>query len=146
VSTFHIPSIYVVLRKEGKIVFLLRSHTGYKDGTYTLPAGHVEDGESYKQAAVREAFEEVGVRIQPEHLRQVYTMQRDEKEKHVRVDVFFEAAQWEGEPANMEPEKHGQIAWFKAANLPYDQIMDYQAEALHNILHTQTTYHERGWE
>ncbi len=143
-STFHIPSIYVLLRRNGKIAFLLRSKTGYKDGAYTLPAGHVEKGESFRIAAAREALEEVGVRVAPQDLRQIYAMYRNEKEEYERVDLFFEATKWDGEPANMEPEKHGELAWFDAANPPYDKIMDYQAEALHNILNTSETYHERG--
>jgi 8-oxo-dGTP pyrophosphatase MutT (NUDIX family) len=40
-----------------------RANTGFKDGWYTLPAGHVKPGERFAEAAVREAREETGVSI-----------------------------------------------------------------------------------
>lgn len=90
-GTTNIPSVYVLLRKNGKVAFLKRANTGYKDGTFALPSGHVEAGESFRQAAVRETWEEVGVRVSPNELRQIYTMQRNEGVDNIRVDVFFEA-------------------------------------------------------
>jgi|GEM_PF-2924475 len=60
-STVNVPSIYVILRKDDKIAFILRTNTGYKDGSYTLPAGHVEEGENYRAAAAREAKKKWGL-------------------------------------------------------------------------------------
>lgn len=143
-STTNVPSIYVVLRDNNNIAFLLRSNTGYKDGTYTLPAGHVEEGESYRHAAVRETREEVGVDINPDDLRFLYTLQRQEQGNGgVRVDVFFEATKWTGTPSNTEAHKHSELAWFSIDNLPMDKIMDYQADALAAITHGEY-YGERG--
>lgn len=144
-GTTNVPSIYVIMRNDDKIAFLLRSSTGYKDGTHTLPAGHVEDWENYRTAAIREALEEVGVRIRPEDLDHAYTLQRYEVDNgDVRVDIFFDAKKWEGEPKNMEPHKHGELAWFSVEEMP-DTIMDYQADVLRAIARGGT-YHERGWE
>jgi len=72
-------------------------------------------------------------------------MQRyEEANGDIRVDIFFEAGKWEGEPRNMEPEKHGELAWFPANNLPLDKIMDYQADSLLAIARGES-YAERGW-
>jgi len=142
-GTLQIPCVYTLIRKDGKLLFVLREHTGYKDGTYTLPAGHVEPGESFTQAAVRECMEEVGLTVQPEDLRQLYTQHRYQSPEDIRIDVFFEAAKWTGEPRNMEPEKHGNLEWFDAENLP-ETIMDVQLHALRDIMAGQT-YSELGW-
>ena len=145
-KNFNVPSIYVILRDKDtdKLAFLLRTHTGYKDGTYTLPAGHVEHGESNRIAAAREALEEVGVRIALDGLHHVYTLQRNEAaNEDIRIDIFFEASKWDGEVKNMEPHKHGDVAWFTVEEMP-DTIMDYQAEVLRAIANGDT-YHERGW-
>lgn len=146
-GTTNVPSVYVILRREGKFVFVLRSNTGFKDGEYCLPAGHVEGTESFSQAAIREAAEEVGIQLKPSQLRLVHTMHRycDDHGGHVRVDAFFEADGWEGEPVNNEPDVHSEIAWFDAADLPFGKIVDWQSQALQRITEGRP-YSEFGWE
>jgi len=143
-GTTQVPSVYVLLRRGGKLAFVLRTHTGFMDGAYSLPAGHVEDGETFREAAIREAFEETGVKVNIDDLKYLHTMQRNRGD-HVRVDVFFEAAKWEGEPTNAEPELHGELTWFLADGLPYEDIMDYQGEALRQIA-AGKQYSEFGWD
>lgn len=58
-GTTNIPDVMAIIRREGKILFVLRQNTGYADGTFCLPGGHVEPGESFSTAAMREALEEV---------------------------------------------------------------------------------------
>lgn len=113
------------------------------DGTYSLPAGHVERGESFSEAAVRETLEEVGVRTEAKDLRHMFTMHRYKSDEDVRVDVFFEACTWQGEPFNAEPERHSAIKWIKISDLS-DDIMDYQLHALEQML-AGNTYAEQGW-
>jgi ADP-ribose pyrophosphatase YjhB (NUDIX family) len=55
-GTTNVPSCYVLVRDGDKILFVLREHTGFMDGKYSLPAGHVEEGERFTQAAARAAF------------------------------------------------------------------------------------------
>ena len=54
--------------KEGKILLSRRYQTGYEDGNYGLPSGHVDGGETIRDALTREVFEEVGVRIDKNNL------------------------------------------------------------------------------
>lgn len=144
-GTTNIPSVYVLIRKDGKLAFVLRTNTGYMDGTYGLPAGHVEDGERMRAAAAREALEEIDVHLEPDSLKHVHTMQRRQAEDHIRIDVFFEADQWTGGPKNNEPDMHGELAWFAEDDLPYDRIMDHQAEALRRIVRGEP-FSEIGWD
>ena len=48
---------------EIEILLTLRKNTGYRDGEYELPGGHVEAGEDLMQAMVREAREELLIDI-----------------------------------------------------------------------------------
>lgn len=142
-GTLNVPSVYVILRKKGKILFVFREHTGYQDGTYCLPSGHIEENENALAAAARETEEEVGVKIPLDKLKLVYTLHRM-TEKDVRVDFFFEATEWKGEPFNNEPRKHSLIAWFSPEELGQQPIMDYQAAVLAAVLKGQV-YSEWGW-
>lgn len=140
----NIPSCYVVLERKGKVLFLLREHTGYKDGEYCLPAGRVEDKETFSAGAAREAMEEVGIKLDAVKLRHLHTMHRySDFNDDVRVDVFFAADEWEGEPENAEPEKHSKLAWFDVNDLP-ENVMDYTAHGLQQIA-LGKTYSEFGW-
>lgn len=121
-----IPAIYILFKQADKILLIRRFNTGYQDGNYSLPAGHVDGGEPADIAAVREALEEVGVRIEPEDLRFVHLMHRnvdaDDRYKLERADIFFEALKWDGEIVNCEPEKCDELRWESVNNLPENVI------------------------
>jgi 8-oxo-dGTP diphosphatase len=128
--TANFPAVYMLVRKENKLLFVLRTNTGFMDGYYCLPGGRVEPGEAYLPAALRETMEEVAVTVKPEDARQFYLQQRYQSDDHIWVDVFFVAEQWSGEPKNALPDEHGEMAWFDIDDLPEDQILDYQMTAI----------------
>lgn len=103
-------AVYLILEQDNKILFIRRYNTGYRDGEYTLPAGHVEPNETFIQTAVREAKEEVCVDIAAEDLRLVHVMQRHEAGVDV-VDYYFHISRWAGDPQIGEPHKADQLAW-----------------------------------
>jgi len=138
-------AVYALLYKDGKLAFVLRSHTGWMDGKYGLPAGRVEKGESLLQATVREAQEEVGVTIQIKDLTHRLTMHRySDDDKTLWVDAYFEAASWTGDVINAEPDKHGEVAWLDPTKLP-DNVVPPVRAALEAIAAGQT-YAEYGWD
>ncbi len=114
----------------GRALFLLRQNTGLMDGTYHLPAGHLEAGESVVQAAIREAKEEVGVTIDPEHLEFVHVMHSPVTGG--RTSFFFRARQWTGIPVNRELHKCGELRWFSLDELP-EAMISYCRVALGHI-------------
>ena len=111
---------YVIFRRGKKILFVLRSNTGWMDGHWGLPAGKVEKDETFRAGAMREAREEVGIKLKPENLKFLHLAHRHAESDW--VDVFFEAKKWEGEPTNAEPNVHGEIAWMDPDDLPKDVI------------------------
>lgn len=141
-GTTQIPEVSVILRKDNKILFLLRQNTGWSDGMYCLPSGHVEDHERFSEAAIREAKEEVGVVI--EEMRPVHMTQRISTNEDVRVGLFFEATKWTGTPKNMEPTIHGEMRWFDTDDLPLQDIVQFQADGLAAITRGEI-YAETGW-
>jgi 8-oxo-dGTP diphosphatase len=117
-GTTNIPVVCVIMKNaEDRVLFILRSNTGWMDGNYGLPGGHVEAGESFTQAACREVLEEVGIDLNPKDLEYLSTMHlRDEAT--ARINVTFKVTKWSGEPNNMEPAVHSEIAWLDPHDLP----------------------------
>lgn len=114
---------FVILERDGMIVLARRANTGYMDGMYQMPSGHIEAGEYPFEAAIREAKEEVGVDIAPQDLHLVhvsYCITQDIVPDY--VDFFFTATKWTGEPFNAEPEKCDEIVWVSADALPSDTV------------------------
>ena len=79
---------------------------------------HVERGETAYDAAHREALEEIGV--EGLALEFVTSMQRTRHADPIdeRIDFFFTARTWTGEPRIVEPAKCAALAWFPLAALP----------------------------
>ncbi|MCJ7732222.1 NUDIX domain-containing protein [Candidatus Bathyarchaeota archaeon] len=137
-----IPSVYLVLIKNGKILLSRRYNTGFHPGEYSLPAGHLNGGESLAQALCREAFEEIGVNIFSNDLRLVHVMHRKEATEE-RVNFFFTADKWRGEPVNLEPDKCDDLRWSDLNELP-DNVIPYIKQAIDCILHKKI-YSEFNW-
>lgn len=113
-----IPAVYLVLRREEKILWMRRFNTGYSDGEYGLPSGHVEKEEFPVDALVREAKEEVGIDVDRESIRFLHCTYRVFSDEQDRIDLFFETSYWAGEPENMEPCKCDEMGWFLESEPP----------------------------
>ncbi|MEV0973152.1 NUDIX hydrolase [Microtetraspora glauca] len=124
-----IVDVHVLLVRDGSVLLGRRAGTGYGDGMWHLPSGHLEAGESVVDAAVREAAEEIGVTIRPDDLAFAHVMHRAPD----RVGLFFMAAAWDPEPYNAEPDKCSEIAWWPLDALPADMIA-YPADAIRAIV------------
>ena len=119
------PAAYVVFLREGpngaEVLLHLRQGTGYMDGHWATIAGHVEAGESVLAAAVREASEEVGVKIAEADLVPLTVMQRTQNNDdpiEERVDFIFTCRLWIGEPRRAELDKSAALGWFPLSDLP----------------------------
>ncbi len=114
-----VTAVYLFLKKDGKILLLRRCNTGYQDGNYQVPAGHIDAGELPTEAAIREGKEEVCIDITKKDLRLVHTSFRPKHDNTGdRVDYFFEITHWGGEINNGEPEKCDELCWVNPSNLP----------------------------
>lgn len=141
----NIPASYLVLRKDNEILMLRRYNTGYQDGKYSFPAGHVDPQESFTTAIIREAKEEIGIDIKSKDLRVVHVMHRYSKHnREERVDVFLEADYWDGEISNKEPYKCDDLSWFPINNPPAN-IIPCIAYFL-KCLQQDIFYSEFGWD
>lgn len=123
-----VPASYLLFRDGEKVLLSLRKNTGYHDGDYSLPAGHIEEGEYAIEAAIREAKEETDIDIQSENIKLAHALYRRCMD-HARADYFFEVQKWEGEIQNPEPDKCDGLHWFALSALP-ENIIPYIKSAL----------------
>lgn len=120
-----IPAVYVIVRHpDGHVLLGRRAGTGYQDGKYGLPAGHVDGDELATVAAARELLEETTLHVNPADLRFVHLLHRLSRDQvgQERLDIFFEADIWQGQPAIGEPDKCDSLEWFSPDALPDDII------------------------
>jgi phosphatase NudJ len=124
-------SFALVLVKRGHR-FLLVHERKHGQGWY-LPAGRVEPGETFAQAAIRETREEAGVDIVLEGILKV---QHSPREDGQRLRVFFLARTVGDQPPKSEPDEHSlEAAWFsvdelKGLNLRGDEVEAWMRHAL----------------
>lgn len=146
-STRHtnIVAAYLVLKRDNEVLLLQRANTGYEDGNYSVIAGHLEPGESFQAAIIREAKEEANITIEPQHILHTHVQHRkSDWDQTERVDVYFLVEQWSGELCNNEPEKCTALEWFPADKLPENTIVCVR-EAIQRLLERHA-YSEIGWE
>lgn len=127
-ATFPV-TVHLFFFRGDQILLLRRFNTGFRDGEYSVPAGHLDGGETVMQAAIREAGEETGVQIAESDMSFSTVMHRIEDDE--RVDFFVQVHQWQGEPFNAEPEKCDDLRWVDIDALPTNTV-PYVRQALAN--------------
>jgi len=120
-------AVYIFLISNGKILFLLRHKTGWRDGYYGLPSGHLNVNETTVDAIIRETNEEIGIKVNPENLRFVHVMHRKERGNYEYIDLFFILKKWQGTPINNESKKASYIKWFNLNSLPQNIVPNVKA-------------------
>jgi ADP-ribose pyrophosphatase YjhB (NUDIX family) len=140
-TTFPV-TVHLLFFHKNQILLLRRFNTGYEDGKYSVPAGHLDGGETVCMAAQREALEEIGVYIEMEDIAFASVMHR--KSESERVDFFVHIRAWEKEPFNAEPDKCDELRWFDVNALP-ENIILYVRQAIQNF-RDGVVFEEFGWE
>lgn len=134
-------TVHLFFFREGHVLLLRRFNTGFADGMYSVPAGHLDGGETVIAAAVREALEEIGIPLDPQCIHFSHVMHRMDGDE--RVDFFVHVSEWNGEPFNAEPEKCDDICWVNVDDLPANTV-PYIRKALKN--HREgIKFDEFGW-
>ena len=137
-----VPESHLLLLRDERILLLRRRNTDYEDGKYSVVAGHMEDGETAREAICREAHEEAGIELTPDDLEFAHVVHRADRGQ--RVGFFFSARRWRGEPRNMEPHKAGDFRWFPLDALP-DNMVPYVRRAIERW-QVGLFYGESGWD
>ena len=84
-------------------------------GTWTMPGGKLEFGETFENGAKREVLEETGIKLNKVN---VICVNQDivETAHFITIGLFSDA--FSGEPKIMEPDEITEWHWFDLNNLP----------------------------
>lgn len=137
-------AVWLILERDQKILLMRRFQTGWGDGQYGLPAGHLEENEGLTQAMIREAKEETDLELTPGQLFMAHVAHRKTPEREY-LDFFFVAKNFakDAQPRNTEPEKCDDMRWFPADDLP-ENTLPSVISAL-NAIKNHQHYDEFGW-
>ena len=145
-KTYSTVSMIIERKNNGKTEILLqkRKNTGWMDGFWELAAcGHVEEGETSKQAAIRETKEELCLDVKEDDLEFVGLNHNNIDGKGTYYCMYFKIKNFIGIPTIGEPEKCEEIKWFPINNLPQD-LIPIRKTAIENYLHN-IFYCEIDW-
>lgn len=142
-----IPAVHLLLVKGNNILLLRRYNTGYEDGNYSVPAGHLDGDETVTNGMIREAVEEVGLKITPKDLKMVHVMHRnaasDTGTQNERVDFFLLARTWNGNPEIIETDKCDELRWVPLTRLP-ENVIPYVRHGI-DCFKKGISFSEFGW-
>jgi 8-oxo-dGTP diphosphatase len=99
----------IVTKHRSARILLGRRRGGFGDGQWALPGGHLEFGESFEEAAVRELREETNIRA--EKLIVWKSLNTAYRETHY-VQISVQVLSYRGELKNLEPDKCYELGWF----------------------------------
>ena len=112
----------VILLREGKILLGKRSidpekasSFAHAEGTWTLPGGKMNFGETFEDAARREVGEETA--IQAKNLKLV-SVTNDMADSAHFVTIGFLCEDFSGDASTMEPDEISEWKWFPLEELP----------------------------
>ncbi|OGJ37610.1 MAG: hypothetical protein A2383_02960 [Candidatus Pacebacteria bacterium RIFOXYB1_FULL_39_46] len=135
-------AVHGILQKStGEVFMIRRFNTGWADGEFSVPAGHLDGSEQVTSGMIREIKEETGVIVKPEDMEMIHVMHRADSDE--RIDFFFLVKNWQGEPYLAEPDKADQALWVFPQKLPKNTVsyIDYFFEKFL----AGEKYSEFGW-
>ncbi len=126
-------AVHAFFMKNNTVLLLKRANSGYMDGFWSVPAGHVDGGETIWEAMQREILEEIGIAVSkaptPAHvMHRIIASEESE-----RIDYFFKITDWSGEPENCEDEKCDGLEWYSSSDLP-EKMVPYVKFGLEKVL------------
>jgi len=138
--------VFLLLTRQDQVLLGLRQGTGFADGQWNLPSGKAESGESAVAAVIREAREEIGIRLTEDEINFAATVHWRNSDTDTRVGLFFQATARQSPadaPYNAEPHKCAKIAWYPMTMLPA-RTMPYSALGISLYQH-KSSFGTTGW-
>jgi 8-oxo-dGTP diphosphatase len=129
-----LPAAAHIICEHGSHVLLIKRSlkTDPWPGYWAFPGGKLEDGELFRECALREAREEVGIVSHEESIKNE-TIVMSRTVQWVKLNYFGLLDQWDHSPEILEPNLATDIGWFTHDALP-EPIIPHHRVALNAIM------------
>ena len=108
-----------------------RADRAWYPDVWDFPGGHIEEGETPHEALTRELREELGIEANCDGTFVARWVAEDLSE-----DItFLRVRDWSGQPVNLAPDEHDELAWFTLGEALSLRLPDVRYGALlHDVL------------
>ncbi len=145
--TLLVAAVIVHDKAAHRVLLLKRAPAAkFAPGSWDLPVGKADKGESITTTAVRELKEETGLVTVPADLKVAGIIHGawGVEAPNGFLTVVFVTDTWTGEPVNAEPRKHSQVTWFPLDQVPAEFVPTTH-ETLMNYLRAGPTVATEGF-
>jgi mutator protein MutT len=132
--------IHTAIINRGKLLILKRIAGTYLGNRWDLPGGTLEDGEDPAEGAIRETFEETGLKTNALELFFHYSNVDQNKNKQFITLIFLCEIESNPETVLINPEEHDEFEWVELEDIADYPTVDYLppcAEVLKKIFAAQ---------
>lgn len=112
----------IIINANNQVLMGLRAGNGYGSGLWGFVGGKMEFGESFEQTAVRECFEETGIKLLPEQI-DILDVTNDFNGNSHYVTIFTVTRVYKAEARVTEPDKCLKWEWKDIDNLPENLLL-----------------------
>lgn len=120
-------SVFVFSKENRK--FLLIDHK--KLGKWVQPGGHVEENEDPEEAALREVYEETGIKVKligervpfdSDYICPLAIQKHEVEENHIHIDIIYVAHPIDNDSLKMNENETNGIGWFSLEEILSDDF------------------------
>ena len=108
--------VAVIVERNGQVLMMKRKNA-HGAGTWAVPGGHLEFGETLEECAIRETLEEVGVEIGDIRFAGI-TNDVFSKEGRHYITIWMQGRLKSGEPTIAAAREVAEVGWFRWKALP----------------------------
>lgn len=132
-----VGGVFCLILKDNKVLMELRKNK-FDAGMYSLVGGCMEDGETVKQAAVREIKEETNLEVLEKDVDVISVFHRitPKPDNWQSIEFVLLVKAFSGNPDLMENNVCGDLRWFELDNLPQN-ISLYAKQAIDNYINKE---------
>ena len=137
------PTVGALIINNKKEILLVKSHK-WLNNKYSVPGGHVEIGESFEEAIIREVKEETGLDIVPKRLFMIQECVRPKeffKKKHF---IFFDYICYtEDARVKLDERELQEYKWFTIDEINEDLLESYTRNMISKFREDQDINNKR---
>lgn len=117
-------SVFIINPQDKKILLVMHR----KNGKWTQPGGHIEDDETPEECALREAYEETGLRVsllgerfprEDDFIRPLGIQKNRHSDGNIHIDIIYAAVPNNDIEPKINIEEESSVRWFSRDELDY---------------------------